>query len=175
MSSMMLSVNGRVGGNPVLREGGSGTKWVRFSLACSSNYRNQDGKWIQSETTWLNCKAWGTLAVNIAKSLHKGDPVLVQGRLVVGTYQHTDKETGEVSDRADLSLHLTHVGIDLVHAATLNVKHANEDEQAAISSTSPFDIDPDNSAAQVPDELVEEIDGVEESTLVETASGAVPF
>ena len=77
MSSMNLTVSGRLGNNPIIRQGASGTQWVRFSLATSSSYRDQEGKWKDSETTWFNCKAWGNFAVNIAQSLRKGDPVAV--------------------------------------------------------------------------------------------------
>ncbi|MCI6583642.1 MAG: single-stranded DNA-binding protein [Mobiluncus sp.] len=178
MSSMNVTVNGRLGNTPMLREGASGTKWVKFSLATSSNYRDQDGKWRESETIWFNCKAWGALALNIAKSLHKGDPVVAQGRIVVGTYDHTDKNTGVVSERADIALHLTHIGIDLVHAATLNVKYAEEKKP---EETTSFDLEPGEATSpaltevtEVPDELVEEIDEVEESSLVGAAAG-VPF
>lgn len=179
MSSTSLSVSGRLGNTPMLREGSSGTKWVRFSLATTASFRDQDGKWRDGETTWFNCKAWGKFAVNIARSLHKGDPVIAQGRLVVGTYNHTDKSTGVMSERADIALHLTHIGIDLLHSSTVNVKYAegdiaSRDIDTELESGQIVEITEDDQT-QVPDALVEEIDEVEESSLVETGAGNVPF
>lgn len=179
MSSMNLTVSGRLGNNPTIRQGASGTQWVRFSLATSNSYRDQEGKWKEGETTWFNCKAWGNFAVNIAQSLRKGDPVVAQGRLVVGTYEHTDQSTGVVSERADIALHLTHIGIDLVHTSTVSVKHAGTNK---ISDKSGFDLEPEQAAGltsaestEVPDELVEEINEVEETSLVEAGADDVPF
>ncbi|MCU9969470.1 single-stranded DNA-binding protein [Mobiluncus mulieris] len=179
MSSMNLTVSGRLGNNPIIRQGASGTQWVRFSLATSSSYRDQEGKWKDSETTWFNCKAWGNFAVNIAQSLRKGDPVVAQGRLVVGSYEHSDQSTGVVSERADIALHLTHIGIDLVHTSTVNVRHAGANK---VTEKSGFDVEPEQTtnldsseATEVPDELVDEINEVEESSLVQAGTSEAPF
>lgn len=176
MNSMSLTVSGRLGNTPALRSSASGTKWVRFSLATSNSYRDQDGNWRESETTWFNCKAWGSFAVNIAQSLRKGDPVVAQGRLVLGTYNHADKSTGAMSERADVSLHLTHIGVDLVHSSTVNVKHANNGGRGASAD---FDLEPstglEREENELPSELVATIDGVEESALVEASASDVPF
>ena len=44
--------------------------------------RGDDAKW-----TNFNCKAWGTLAENMAASFGKGDRVLLWGRMVTEEYQ----------------------------------------------------------------------------------------
>lgn len=41
----------------------------------------RDGEWVDGETTWYSVTAWRTLADNLADSVHKGDPVIVHGRL----------------------------------------------------------------------------------------------
>lgn len=123
--SMTMTLNGRLGSTPTLRAGASGTKWVRFRLACNNSYRDQNGKWVETDTTWFTCKAWGKFAMNIARSLHKGDPVIAHGKLVAESYEYINKDSGQATTRNDLGLHLTHIGLDLVSATSVNVKYAS--------------------------------------------------
>ncbi|EFL93004.1 single-strand binding family protein [Mobiluncus curtisii subsp. curtisii ATCC 35241] len=193
MSSMTVTVSGYLGNTPFLRKTSAGTHWVRFSLACNASYRDVNGNWTSGETTWFNCKAWGTFAVNIAESLHKGDPVVAQGRLVPGTYEHADKTTGVVEKRPELALHLTHIGVDLVHTPSINIKYAKEtsaEENSAKSSK--FDIPADSlntvrdtgfaqtesdlvESADILDELDVEMEAADEESLISVGADAVPF
>lgn len=193
MSSMTVTVSGYLGNTPVLRQTSAGTHWVRFSLACNASYRDASGNWTSGETTWFNCKAWGTFAVNIAESLHKGDPVVAQGRLVPGTYEHTDQTTGVVEKRPELALHLTHIGVDLVRTTSINIKYAKEiasDENCA--KPSKFDISADSlntvkgaefaqtesdlvESVEILDELDVEIEAADEESLVGAGADGVPF
>ncbi|WP_299295660.1 single-stranded DNA-binding protein [uncultured Mobiluncus sp.] len=193
MSSMTVTVSGYLGNTPFLRKTSAGTHWVRFSLACNASYRDASGNWTSGETTWFNCKAWGTFAVNIAQSLHKGDPVVAQGRLVPGTYEHTDKTTGVVEKRPELALHLTHIGVDLVRAASINIKNVKEiGSEENSTKPSNFDISADSlntvkgaeftqteselaESGEILDELDVEIEANDEESLVSAGADGVPF
>lgn len=193
MSSMTVTVNGYLGNAPFLRKTTAGTHWVRFSLACNTSYRDASGNWVSGETTWFNCKAWGTFAVNIAESLHKGDPVVAQGRLVPGTYEYTDKTTGVIEKRPELALHLTHIGIDLVRTASINIKYAKENGNAEnCAKPNKFDISADClntvlsddfaqtesdllESVELLDELSEEIESADKESLVSAGADGVPF
>lgn len=60
--------------------GTNSTPVVEFTIADTP--RRKDGnEWVDEETVFLKCKAWGELAENIAESLKKGDRVTVAGRL----------------------------------------------------------------------------------------------
>ena len=81
---------GRLGKDPVTY--GSGTI-MHFSLCTSRMYRDSNGE-RREEVSWHNIEASGKVASFVSHlGLKRGDPALVQGRLV--SYSYTDKESGE--------------------------------------------------------------------------------
>jgi single-strand DNA-binding protein len=79
----IITINGFVGADPVSfgREGGSAA--CSFRIGCTPRYFNAStGQWCDRATTWLTVKAFRTLALNVLRSLHKGDPVVATGALV---------------------------------------------------------------------------------------------
>lgn len=69
-----------VGTNPALGHTSNNKDFCRFRVAVTPSHREADG-WVDDETMWMTAKAWGQLARNLAFSLHKGEPVLLAGRL----------------------------------------------------------------------------------------------
>lgn len=59
---------------------GEGWRGARFRVAHTPRVMRQ-GEWVDGTTTWLSVHVYGRLADNCAASLHKGDPVMVTGRL----------------------------------------------------------------------------------------------
>lgn len=55
-------------------------KFVRFSIASNRSYKTANGE-RQKETQFTNIVAWGGQAETCAQYLHKGNKVLVVGRL----------------------------------------------------------------------------------------------
>ena len=74
-----LVVQGVLGTTPVVSRAPSGRAYCRFRLATTPTFRTSEG-WRDEETIWFTAKAWGPLAENLARSLRKGDPVLLVGR-----------------------------------------------------------------------------------------------
>ena len=74
-----LVVQGVLGTTPVVSRAPSGRAYCRFRLATTPTFRTSEG-WRDEETIWFTAKAWGPLAENLARSLHKGAPVLLVGR-----------------------------------------------------------------------------------------------
>ena len=74
-----LVVQGVLGTTPVVSRAPSGRAYCRFRLATTPTFRTSEG-WRDEETIWFTAKAWGSLAENLARSLRKGDPVLLVGR-----------------------------------------------------------------------------------------------
>ena len=74
-----LVVQGVLGTTPVVSRAPSGRAYCRFRLATTPTFRTSEG-WQDEETIWFTAKAWGPLAENLARSLRKGDPVLLVGR-----------------------------------------------------------------------------------------------
>lgn len=53
---------------------------IDFSVAVTP--RKRDGNdWVDGETYWMSCTAWGKTADNIADTFNKGDRVIVIGRI----------------------------------------------------------------------------------------------
>jgi single-strand DNA-binding protein len=50
-------------------------------------FDRQSNEWKDGETVWMRCAVWRDTAENVAASLHKGDRVIVRGRLKQRTYE----------------------------------------------------------------------------------------
>lgn len=86
---------GRDGDRAELRDVGSGdnaTKVVNFSVATPQR-RREGSEWVDGETLWTNCEAWGRLAENIAKSFKRGDLFIGFGVEKADSFTH--KDSGE--------------------------------------------------------------------------------
>ena len=75
-----VTLAGRLGNDPEMRQTNSGTPVVNFSLAT----RTRQNK----EPDWHRIVAFGALAENIHKYKHKGDFVVVSGRLTYSTWEN---------------------------------------------------------------------------------------
>lgn len=82
-NDVKVTVTGNAGSDPVIRRSGSGTEWTTFSVASTRRIRDTNGEFYDGPTIWFQVKAWGHPAVNISKSVKKGQPVMVAGRLEV--------------------------------------------------------------------------------------------
>ena len=71
---------GRLTRDPELKALPSGQQMCSFSLATSSNYKDRDGKAVES-TEYHNVIVFGASAENCARYLLKGQIALVEGRL----------------------------------------------------------------------------------------------
>ena len=66
---------GNLGSNPEMRFTPNGDPVTSFSVATSRKYGEKD------ETTWFRVLVWGKQAESCSQYLHKGNKVLVEGRL----------------------------------------------------------------------------------------------
>lgn len=82
-----VEVIGRVGSDPKVYKSQGGKGCCRFSVATSNNYTNDKGEWVDKEATWHNVVAWGAIGDAAAIQLHKGDLVLVIGKVEIGKYR----------------------------------------------------------------------------------------
>jgi len=91
-----IQVEGRLTRNPELKFLPSGVAVASFGVACNDRRKNQTtGEWEDGDTTFLDCSAWRETAEHVADSLHKGDLVLINGKLAMRKY--TNKENIEVT------------------------------------------------------------------------------
>src|SRR5206468_709985 len=73
-------VVGNLTADPELKFTGNGVAVATIRVAVTPRVRQGD-RWVDGETSFYRVNAWRTLATNAAESLHKGDRVLVAGRL----------------------------------------------------------------------------------------------
>lgn len=82
----MITLQGWIGSDPTTREVG-GAAVTNFRLACTPRrFHRQREEWVDGETQWYTVNAWRLLAENSQRSLQKGDPIVVHGRLAHRTY-----------------------------------------------------------------------------------------
>jgi single-strand DNA-binding protein len=77
------TIIGNIGKDPELRFTPQGKAIANFSVG-TTHLKGVDK---EKETTWHDCVAFGTEAENIAASFHKGDRVIVVGRLEKSSYE----------------------------------------------------------------------------------------
>lgn len=61
------------------------TSVASFRVGVTPRIR-KDGDWVDGETAWYSVTAWRTLADHVRRSVRKGDPVIVHGRLRTETW-----------------------------------------------------------------------------------------
>jgi single-strand DNA-binding protein len=75
-----------------------GVPVASFRLAASERKFDRDtNRWIDGDVTWYSVVCWRHVAENCAVSLHKGDPVVIVGRLSLREWEQ-DGRTGSTLD-----------------------------------------------------------------------------
>lgn len=85
MNGNQIFVAGRLVRDPDLTVTPSGLSMCKLGIASGRRYQ-KDGEW-QEETSFFDVTLWRDLADNVADSLHKGDAVLVAGRMKQREYE----------------------------------------------------------------------------------------
>jgi len=92
MNETYVTVSGNVVGDPVVRATRANVPFVTFRVA--SNVRRVDfktGEYIDAGTNFVNVTAFRALGVNLSNSLHKGDPVIVYGRMRINQWVNGER------------------------------------------------------------------------------------
>ncbi len=75
--------------DPELRTVGQGTNVCQIGMAINRTYSDADGQ-KQEDTTFVDGEAWGRTAEVISQYVHKGEPLLIEGRLKLDRWQDSD-------------------------------------------------------------------------------------
>ena len=82
MQECTITLVGNVVADPQIRFTTSGIAFTSFRVASTPRFRDRaTGSWVDGASVFLPVTCWRSLAENVATSLHKGDRVLVVGRL----------------------------------------------------------------------------------------------
>ena len=145
--SLDLTVVGWIGTDVrIHHESDGGVPFTTFRLGSTRRwFDRQAGVWRDAQTEWFNVKVWRTTALNAARSLRKGDPVIVQGVL------STEEWVGADGPRTSLVLDASALGPNLAFGSShfaRNVSPApaagTEDAPADVSA---YEVLPDDEGA----------------------------
>ncbi|MGH3497409.1 MAG: single-stranded DNA-binding protein [Nocardioidaceae bacterium] len=131
MSDVQVTVFGYVGSDVEFREGNGGADRAMFRVGSTPRFFDRaQGSWRDSETVWVTVKAWRAMAHNVVSSIHKGEPVVVVGKL--RTHVWKDEQTGE-SRRRDV-VEAVSVGHDLSKGTSAFRRHERPVERVESSA-----------------------------------------
>lgn len=121
MSDATVTITGRLTADPTVRQTATDLPVANFTVAYTARRRSASGEWEDyGETIFLRVTAWRGLALNVGKTLHKGDAVTVKGRLGVQTYTN---EAG--TSRLDVTCDADTVAVDLRHQTAAVERNAS--------------------------------------------------
>ena len=84
-------INGRITKDPEVHyTNNTNSAYIQFSIAVRKDFKNKDG---QYETIFVDCAAFSATAQYIGNYVHKGDMLLVKGRLGIQAYQDKEGKT----------------------------------------------------------------------------------
>jgi single-strand DNA-binding protein len=86
MSLCKVTIIGRLGGDPELRDVG-GQQVARLNVAVNERYKGEE------RTQWFNVSVWGKQATACAEYLSKGREVYCEGRFQARTYEDKSGKT----------------------------------------------------------------------------------
>lgn len=91
-------LQGRLVADPDARHTNSGVPLASFRLAVERNIKSADGK---RESDFINCTAWRQTAEFVVKHFHRGDMILLTGRLQSHSWE---TDAGEKRNSTDVQI-----------------------------------------------------------------------
>jgi len=100
--SDIISVTGSIATEPRHIVTAEGLPVTTFRLASAQRrYDRSAGSWVDAETNWYTVAAFRGLAVNAAAALHKGERILVRGRIRVRDWTSEERSGTTVEIEAE--------------------------------------------------------------------------
>ncbi len=128
MADNSVTLVGNITREPELRFTGGGKGVASFGLAVNRRYQ-VSGEW-QEKVSFFNIVAWDSLGENAAASLHKGNRIIVTGRL-----EQRDYETREGEKRTVVEIIADEIGPSL-RWARAEIERISRDAAGSSSSSS---------------------------------------
>lgn len=142
-----ITVRGYAGADPVAYDNGNGLTTVVARVGVTARIRDREThRYRDGTTSWYSVRCYGDLGLNVSRSVRRGTPVLVRGRLVERSWTAKDG-----AERTDLSIIADALGIELSSgvATFVKVRHTSADSNGhPISEAGPQGVS--GEAAAVP-------------------------
>ena len=121
MSNDTITITGLVATTPRHVVTGEGLPISSFRLASTRRRYDKDTeKWIDGETNWFTVTCFRQLATNVARSINKGEGVIVSGALRIREWDNGEKIGTTVELEAEA------LGHDLVWGASVFTRSTSE-------------------------------------------------
>ena len=89
MNETLITLQGYVGGDVKMRTAGE-SQVATFRVGCTPRrYSKKEATWVDGDTQWYSVNCWRSLGEHVERSLRRGDPVVVHGRLSVQSWTNT--------------------------------------------------------------------------------------
>ncbi|MEI6133186.1 MAG: single-stranded DNA-binding protein [Bacillota bacterium] len=88
----IIILKGNLTRDPQVKTLNSGKKVTEFSIAINESYKNAAGEKVE-KVFFIECQSWGNQGEIISKHLTKGDPILINGKLSIDTWEAKDTGT----------------------------------------------------------------------------------
>lgn len=165
--SSSITIIGNVGTDPTPTILPGGARKVTFRVAASERYFDRKrNAWVDADPSWFTVEAFRALGEHVQASVHRGDNVIVSGRLRVRTWENEKGRGTAVDVEADA------VGHNLTWGTSTYVKALRPE------TTPPVD-EPTTSAGadqeQRPDWATPLVDGSGGAGLVGVGTEDTPF
>lgn len=126
MNETLITLQGWLGSDVTTRRAGESTV-ASFRVASTPRrYQRKTDEWVDGDTQWYTVNAWRSLADNCERSLRRGDPVVVHGRLNAQVW--TNSAGIEVTS---FEVDATFVGHDLTRGTSSFTRTPRAGEAAA--------------------------------------------
>ncbi|MGH3319608.1 MAG: single-stranded DNA-binding protein [Streptosporangiaceae bacterium] len=118
MNDALITVVGNVASEPRHAVTRSGVHVTNLRVASTARrFDRAQGQWCDASTLYITVSCWRQLAQNVAASVHKGDPLVVAGRLRTRSYTDRDAQR-----RVYTEIEASAVGHDLTRGVGQFVK-----------------------------------------------------
>ena len=95
-----ITITGGLPRDPELKHTRDGRPYVKFTVADSRRYKDQDGRWQNADQSYIDVTLWGDDAEAVAESLAKESQVAVHGRLVTEAWESEGQKRSKLAFKA---------------------------------------------------------------------------
>ena len=126
-----VTIIGRLGRDPEIREMKNGKKFATFSIATSESYTDKMGK-KEEKTEWHNVIVFNALLVKtVQDSVSKGTILMIEGKLATNKY----------TDKAGVTKYSTQIVLSTLDSALHVISDAKRQGTSELASTNNTDDD----------------------------------
>lgn len=116
LNETIVTVRGYLANDVIVKETSKG-KISDFRVGVNSGYFNKKHEYVEEETSWYQVIVWGKIGENVARSIKRGMPVIVRGKLSISSWKD-DKGIR----RARTEILADSVGVDLSQGTVVYTK-----------------------------------------------------